>query len=89
MADIGLTRAQTGTVFGVFGFMIMFACPISGAAIARWGIRRTMIAGHLCGAIGFWLTSQAESFTDCIIKCSSYFIHCKIIFYNYNLSMTS
>ena len=67
MADIGLTRAQTGTVFGVFGFMITFACPISGAAIARWGIRRTMIAGHLCAAIGFWLTSQAESFTDCII----------------------
>ena len=67
MAEIGLTRAEAGTVFGVLGFMITFACPISGAAIARWGIRRTMIAGHLCAATGFWLTSQAESFTDCVI----------------------
>ena len=66
-SDIGLTRAQTGTVFGVFGFVISVAGPISGAAIARWGIRRTMIAGHLCSATGFWLTSQAENYTDCII----------------------
>ena len=68
--DLGLTRAQTGTVFGIFGFIITFVGPLSGACIARWGIRRTMIAGHLLSGCGFWMTSHANSFTACLISFS-------------------
>ena len=65
--DLGLTRAQTGTVFGIFAFVITSVGPLAGTAIARWGIRNTMVAGHLLSALGFWLTYQATGFASCLI----------------------
>lgn len=67
-SDIGLSRTQTGTVFGIFGFVISAVGPISGASISRWGIRNTMIGGQLLSALGFWLTSQSNGFTSCLVS---------------------
>ena len=65
--DLGLSRAQIGSVFGLFGLMYSFAAPASGAAIGRWGLRLTMSLGSMVAAAGFYLLSRATSVWDCYL----------------------
>ena len=65
--DLGLTREQTGSIFGVFVFTFGAVGPLVGLGIARFGIRAMITAGSLVAALGFYLLSQAQSAADCYV----------------------
>ena len=67
IADLGLTRADTGFVFGLFTFVYSGIGPIAGMAISRWGVRAVMTAGSLTAALGFYLLSSADSLLECYL----------------------
>jgi dipeptide/tripeptide permease len=52
---LGLSEAETGSVQGIFGFVVWFL-PILGGAIAdRFGFRRTLAAAYAILAAGYFL----------------------------------
>lgn len=61
IAELGLTRAQIGEVFGTFTLTYSAVSPLVAFAIARFGLRITVTAGALVAACGFVITSQAYS----------------------------
>ena len=67
IADLGLTRADTGFVFGLFTFVYSGIGPFAGMAISRWGVRAVMTAGSLTAALGFYLLSSADSLLECYL----------------------
>ncbi len=67
ITDLGLDRAQTGAVFGVFTFVYSGIGPITGAAISRWGTRTVMTLGSLIAALGFFLLRSADSLVECFL----------------------
>ena len=70
MADLGLSRAAVGGVFGLFVYLFSGVGPLVGMAQSRWGIRRVMTAGACTAAVGFALMSRADSLLDCIFAFS-------------------
>ncbi len=70
IADLGLSKAQIGSCFGLFGLLYSLAAPVSAFCIGRWGLRRTMSLGSLVAAAGFYLLSKADSVWDCYIAFS-------------------
>ena len=70
MADIGLTREQVGQIFGAFTLTFAVAGPTAAWSIQRWGLRATVTAGALVAALGFWLTSRADSVSDLFLSYS-------------------
>ena len=69
-ADLGLSKAQLGSCFGLFGLLYSLAAPVSGVCIGRWGLRRTMSLGSLVAASGFYMLSKADSVWDCYLAFS-------------------
>jgi OFA family oxalate/formate antiporter-like MFS transporter len=65
--DLGLSREQIGSVFGVFQFVFSAVGPLVGIAIGRLGLRATMTTGSICAALGFWMLSRADSVWDCYL----------------------
>jgi sugar phosphate permease len=64
MEELDLTRAQVGDVFGIFHMMFSIVAPLVGLALDRFGIRATVTVGALCSALGFWMTSRADTLTE-------------------------
>ena len=58
IADLGLTRADTGFVFGLFTFVYSGIGPLAGMAISRWGVRVVMSLLSLRGAAQAGLGSR-------------------------------
>lgn len=67
ITDLELTHAQVGAVFSLFLLCGAGAGPLVGLAISRWGIRWLMAGGLLVAALGYFLTSRATSFADCLV----------------------
>ena len=67
---LGLTREQTGSVFGWFQFTFSVVGLLVGMALTRWGARRIMTVGALVCALGFYLVSKADSVWDCYLAYS-------------------
>jgi sugar phosphate permease len=59
--ELGLSRAQVGDVFGIFTLVFSIVAPLVGLALDRFGVRATVTAGAVVAALGFWLTSRAET----------------------------
>lgn len=70
MADIGLTRQQVGQIFGAFTLTFAVAGPLAAWSIRSWGLRGTVAVGALVAALGFWLTSRADSVSDLFLSYS-------------------
>jgi len=70
IADLGLSRAQIGNVFGLFTLTFALVSPLAAAAMQRFGLRAVVSAGSLLAAVGFWQTSAAESATEFILVLS-------------------
>jgi MFS family permease len=68
--DLGLTREQVGQVFGVFTLMNAGAGPLTAWGIRRFGLRGTVTVGALICAVGFFLTSRAQSVGDIFLSYS-------------------
>lgn len=64
MEELDLSRAQVGDVFGIFSLVFSIVAPLVGLALDRFGVRATVTAGALCAALGFWLTSRADSLAE-------------------------
>ncbi len=64
IAELGLSRTQAGLVFGMYTLCGGMAAPLVGVALSRFGLRRTIVAGSLAGALGFFLTSRAGSLAE-------------------------
>ena len=60
LSELGLSRAQGGLIFGVGLLAGGLVSPLVGIALTRFGSRRTMTAGYLASAVGYYLTSQAQ-----------------------------
>lgn len=67
ITDLGLTRADTGFVFGLFTFIYSGIGPLAGIAISRWGVRFVMTTGSLIAALGFYLLGSADSLLECYL----------------------
>ena len=65
--DIGLTREQAGSVFGLFTFLYSASSPLVGVALVRWKLRTIICAGSLLAACGFIIVSRAESQFGCLV----------------------
>ena len=61
IADLGLSRAQVGNVFGLFTLTFALASPLAAMAMTRFGLRPVVTLGAAIAAIGFWRTSLATS----------------------------
>ena len=59
--ELGLTRTQAGSVFGVFSFVYHMVAPLAAMAVMRWGVRRVVSLAALTGALGFFGVSRANS----------------------------
>lgn len=64
VAELGLSRAQVGDVFGVFTLVFSIVAPLVGVALDRFGTRATVTAGALVAAVGFFMTSRAETLSE-------------------------
>ncbi len=67
LEELGLSRAQGGLAFGVGLLAGGLASPLVGVALTRFGARRTMTAGYLASAIGYYLTSQAQGLWSLVL----------------------
>lgn len=65
--ELGLDRAQTGMVFGLFTFLYSGIGPITGIGLSRWGARSVMTVGSLIAAFGFFQLRNADSLLECLI----------------------
>jgi hypothetical protein len=61
IAELGLTRAQVGQVFGTFTLTDAGTSPLVAVAISRFGLRVTVTGRALVAASGFVITSQSYS----------------------------
>lgn len=59
--EFGLSRQQVGEVFGTFTLVFALTSTLAAAAIHRLGLRFTVTAGALTGALAWFLVSQAQS----------------------------
>lgn len=64
MDELHLSRAQVGDVFGIFSLVFSIVAPLVGLALDRFGLRSTVTFGALCAALGFWLTSRADTLSE-------------------------
>jgi MFS family permease len=64
MEELDLSRAQVGDVFGMFSLVFSIVAPLVGVALDRFGSRLTVTAGALCAALGFWMTSRADTLAE-------------------------
>ncbi len=62
--DVGLTRAQIGSIFGAFTLTFAVMSMLSAALIHRIGIRVTVTCGALLCAVSWILVSRADSLAD-------------------------
>jgi cyanate permease len=67
VADLGLSRAQVGNVFGLFTLTFAIVSPLAAVALQRFGLRPVVSAGSLLAALGFWQTSGAGSATEFVV----------------------
>jgi MFS family permease len=65
--DLSLSRASGGLVFGVATFSAGAAAPLVGMAITRFGLRAVMTAGFAVSAVGYILTSRAQTFGQLLV----------------------
>lgn len=68
--ELGLSRQDVGSVFGLFSLCLLAASPITGALIHWFGLRITIPFGALVAAAGLWSLSQAKSLADCYLSYS-------------------
>jgi len=61
IADVGLSREQIGSTFGLFTLTFALTSPVAGIAIDRVGLRPVLALGAFLGAAGFAWTSVATS----------------------------
>jgi len=61
IADVGLSREQIGSTFGLFTLTFALTSPVAGVAIDRIGLRPVLVLGAFLGAAGFSWTSVATS----------------------------
>ena len=59
VADVGLSRAQVGSTFGLFTLTFALVSPLAAVAMARFGLRPVVALGAAIAALGFWRTSLA------------------------------
>lgn len=64
LQELDLTRTQGGQIFGVYAFCGAAVAPLVGWTIGRWGVRWTITFGSLLSAVGFFLTSRADSLLE-------------------------
>jgi MFS family permease len=62
--ELGISRAESGQIFGVYAFVGAAVAPVVGWALGRYGIRRMITLGSLAASVGFWLTSRADSVVE-------------------------
>ena len=53
IADVGLSREQIGSTFGLFPLSFALTSPVAGVAIDRIGLRPVLALGAFLGAAGF------------------------------------
>ena len=53
IADVGLSREQIGSTFGLFTLTFALTSPVAGVAIDRIGLRPVLVLGAFLGAAGF------------------------------------
>ena len=70
IAELGISRTQSGQIFGVYAFVGAAVSPLVGWALGRFGIRWMITAGSLGAAVGFWLTSRADSIVELYVAFS-------------------
>ncbi|MEM9174300.1 MAG: MFS transporter [Myxococcota bacterium] len=66
IADLGLTREQIGSGFGLFTLTFALTSPLAGQAIERFGLRPVLALGTLIGTAGFAWTSVATRANEAI-----------------------
>lgn len=64
IAELGLSRAHIGQVFGAFTLVYTCLGPAVGAVILRFGLRATVTVGALIAALGFALLARATSVVE-------------------------
>jgi dipeptide/tripeptide permease len=52
---LGLSQAETGSIQGIFGFVVWFLPILGGALADRFGFRRTLAAAYAILAVGYFL----------------------------------
>ena len=52
---LGLSQAETGSLQGIFGFVVWFLPILGGALADRFGFRRTLAAAYAILAVGYFL----------------------------------
>ena len=55
---LGFTDAQTGSIQGIFGFVVWFLPIIAGALADRFGFRRALSFAYLVLSLGYFLIGQ-------------------------------
>jgi dipeptide/tripeptide permease len=55
---LGFTDAQTGSIQGIFGFVVWFLPIIAGALADRFGFRRALSFAYLILSLGYFLIGQ-------------------------------
>lgn len=66
-ADIGLTKTQRGSIFGLFSLVYAVCSPLAAMAIRRFGLRIVMTFGSLLCATAVTYMARADSILDCYI----------------------
>ncbi len=67
IGEFHLSRTAFNSVWGLYTFLQSAIGPLAGLAIARWGVRNTMVAGSLAAALGFFWLSQSKSLAECYL----------------------
>ena len=65
--ELGMSRAQTGFIFGLFNFMFSAVGPLTAGLLPKFGLRVVMTIGCLLAALGFFLVQQADSMWEFIV----------------------
>jgi MFS family permease len=62
--ELGISRTQSGQIFGLYAFVGAAVSPLVGWALGRYGIRWMITLGSLAAAVGFFFTSRADSMLE-------------------------
>jgi MFS family permease len=66
--ELGISRTQSGQIFGVYAFVGAAVAPLVGWALGRFGIRWMITLGSLAAAGGFWMVSRADTLAELYVS---------------------
>ena len=67
-AELGLTRAQGGIVYGFVTLAGGLVSPLVGMAIGRFGLRFTVATGYILSSIGYFAVGRSQSLLHLILS---------------------